>query len=72
MYHFCICLNVIRLNLWITILMKDYDLNEFCQIRWFWIDEIPFEKSDLHMKRFLQKMSHQKQLKVGRLIEANK
>lgn len=34
----------------------DYDLNEFNQIRWFWIDEIPFEKSDPHMKRFLQKM----------------
>ena len=31
----------------------DYDLNEFNQIRWFWIDEIPFEKSDPHMKRFL-------------------
>lgn len=31
----------------------DYDINEFNQIHWFWIDEIPFEKSDQHMKRFL-------------------
>jgi 8-oxo-dGTP diphosphatase len=40
----------------------NYDINEFNQIRWFWIDEIPFEKSDPHLKRFLQKMSHYKNL----------
>lgn len=34
----------------------DYDPNEFHQIRWFGIDEIPFEKSDPHMKRFIEKM----------------
>jgi 8-oxo-dGTP pyrophosphatase MutT (NUDIX family)/predicted O-methyltransferase YrrM len=34
----------------------DYDPNEFHQIRWFGIDEIPFEKSDPHMKRFVEKM----------------
>lgn len=34
----------------------DYDPNEFNQIRWFGIDKIPFEKSDPHMKRFIQKM----------------
>lgn len=34
----------------------DYDLNEFHQIRWFGIDEIPFGKSDPHMKRFIDKM----------------
>lgn len=34
----------------------DYDRNEFHQIRWFGIDEIPFEKSDPHMKRFIEKM----------------
>lgn len=34
----------------------DYDPNEFHQIRWFEIDEIPFEKSDPHMKRFVEKM----------------
>lgn len=33
----------------------DYDPNEFHQIRWFGIDEIPFEKSDPHMKRFIEK-----------------
>ena len=35
----------------------DYDPNEFHQIRWFKIDEIPFEKSDPHMKRFIAKVS---------------
>lgn len=35
----------------------DFDPSEFHQIRWFGIDEIPFEKSDPHMKRFIQKMS---------------
>lgn len=50
----------------------NYDINEFNQIRWFWIDEIPFEKSDPHIKRFLQKMSHHKNLMVDRVIEADK
>ncbi|MBA3816072.1 MAG: NUDIX domain-containing protein [Parachlamydiaceae bacterium] len=50
----------------------DYDINEFNQIRWFSIDEIPFEKSDPHMKRFLQKMSHEKNLMVDSIIEAVK
>lgn len=36
----------------------DYDPNEFHQIRWFTIDEIPFEKSDPHLKRFLEKMPY--------------
>lgn len=49
----------------------DYDPNEFHQIRWFLIDEIPFEKTDPHMKRFLQKMSHQKNL-TERVIEVDK
>jgi 8-oxo-dGTP diphosphatase len=40
----------------------DYDPDEFYQIRWFGIDEIPFEKSDPHMKRFIEKMIHQSQL----------
>lgn len=34
----------------------NYDQNEFHQICWFGIDEIPFEKSDPHMKRFIEKM----------------
>lgn len=50
----------------------DYDINEFNRIRWFWIDEIPFEKSDPHMKRFLQKVSHHKNLMVNYMIEADK
>ncbi len=36
----------------------DYDTDEFNQIRWFGIDEIPFDKSDPHMKRFVEKMLH--------------
>lgn len=50
----------------------DYDINEFNKIRWFWIDEIPLEKTDPHMKRFLQKMSYQKNLIVDQVIEVNK
>ncbi len=49
-----------------------YDINEFNQIHWFWIDEIPFEKSDTHMKRFLQKMSYQKNLMIDQVIEVSK
>ena len=37
------------------------DLEEFNQIRWFAIDEIPFDISDPHMKRFIQKMLRLKQ-----------
>lgn len=40
----------------------DYDPNEFHQIRWFRIDEIPFEKSDPQMKRFIKKMLGQSKL----------
>lgn len=32
------------------------DRNEFHQICWFGIDDIPFGKSDPHMKRFIDKM----------------
>lgn len=34
----------------------DYDKKEFKQIRWFGIDEIPYAKSDPHMKRFMMKL----------------
>jgi len=34
----------------------NYDRSEFNQICWFGIDEIPFGKSDPHMKRFIDKM----------------
>lgn len=33
----------------------NYDTSEFNQIRWFGINEIPFGKSDPHMKRFIDK-----------------
>lgn len=33
-----------------------YDTGEFHQIRWFAFDEIPFEHSDPHMKRFINKI----------------
>jgi 8-oxo-dGTP diphosphatase len=33
----------------------NYDKEEFHQIRWFSLDEIPFEKTDPHMKRFIKK-----------------
>ena len=42
----------------------DYDPDEFNQIRWFAIDKIPFEKSDPHMKRCIQKMQSLKQRSV--------
>ena len=41
--------------------MLDYDTDEFNQIRWFSIEEIPFEKADPHMKRCIQKMLSLKQ-----------
>jgi 8-oxo-dGTP pyrophosphatase MutT (NUDIX family) len=34
----------------------DYDPAEFNQIRWFHADEIPFQNSDPHMLRFIQKL----------------
>lgn len=39
----------------------NYDLEEFYQICWFAIDKIPFQKSDPHMARFIQKMLRLKQ-----------
>ena len=33
-----------------------YDTDEFHQIHWFGTDEIPFEKSDPHLKRFIEKL----------------
>lgn len=33
-----------------------YDKDEFHQIRWFEINEIPFERSDPHLRRFIEKM----------------
>lgn len=34
----------------------NYDRKEFNQIRWFSINDIPYQKSDPHMKRFISKL----------------
>lgn len=34
----------------------DYDSNEFHQIHWFGINKIPFDNTDPHMQRFIEKM----------------
>jgi 8-oxo-dGTP pyrophosphatase MutT (NUDIX family) len=34
-----------------------YDEEEFQSIRWFPFDEVPFERSDPHMRRFLSKLA---------------
>lgn len=34
----------------------DFDKSEFKQIRWFGMDEIPFQKTDPHLQRFLAKL----------------
>jgi SAM-dependent methyltransferase len=36
----------------------DYDKSEFKSIRWFKADEIPYDRSDPHMKRFIDKISN--------------
>ena len=35
-----------------------YDEGEFQGVKWFHFDEIPFEKSEPHMKRFIQKLKN--------------
>ena len=34
----------------------EFDRGEFHGVRWFGFDEIPFERSDPHMRRFVEKM----------------
>jgi 8-oxo-dGTP diphosphatase len=34
----------------------EFDRGEFHGVRWFGFDEIPFERSDPHMRRFVAKM----------------
>ena len=34
----------------------NYDVNEFSGIRWFGFDEIPYDKADPHMLRFINKL----------------
>ncbi len=33
-----------------------YDAGEFNEIRWFSFDEIPYDRADMHMKRFIEKL----------------
>lgn len=40
----------------------DFDAEEFAGIKWFGFDEIPYEKADPHMQKFVTKL---KQLQVG-------
>lgn len=42
-----------------TQISLDYDPDEFHQIRWFEVDEIPFLNSDPHMGRFIKKLKMQ-------------
>ena len=34
----------------------EFDRGEFHGVRWFGFDEIPFERSDPHMRRFVEKL----------------
>jgi 8-oxo-dGTP pyrophosphatase MutT (NUDIX family) len=34
----------------------EFDRGEFHRVRWFGFDEIPFERSDPHMRRFVEKL----------------
>lgn len=36
-----------------------FDQDEFNAIRWFSLDDIPYDKSDPHMKRFIEKLKSQ-------------
>lgn len=40
--------------------LLDYDKKEFKRIRWFGIEDIPFDKSDPHMQRFITKLQKYK------------
>lgn len=33
-----------------------FDEEEFNKVRWFRLDDIPYEKSDPHMRRFIEKL----------------
>ena len=35
-----------------------FDEDEFDSVKWFAFDEIPYEKSDPHMRRFVEKLSY--------------
>lgn len=40
-----------------------YDLEEFYGVYWFRVDEIPYERTDPHLKRFIQKLQQAKILR---------
>lgn len=42
----------------------NYDKNEFHRIRWFDPEEIPFEKADPHLKRFIDKISEKMKVTI--------
>lgn len=53
----------IDVSLWYVLKGKStqkmyFDQDEFHQIQWYSLDEIPFEKSDPHMFRFVQKLKN--------------
>ena len=33
----------------------DFDQEEFTSIRWFGLDEVPYDRTDPHMERFVSK-----------------
>ena len=39
-----------------------FDIEEFIQVRWFFLDEIPYNQADPHMKRFIEKLTFLKVL----------
>lgn len=57
----------IDVSLWYVLrgdssVIYEFDLDEFNAIRWFSFDEIPYNKSDPHMKRFIEKLKRKANL----------
>lgn len=51
-------------SLWYTLkgdhrTLYDFDKDEFNSVRWFGFHEVPYEKSDPHMRRFIDKFQNQ-------------
>ena len=44
-----------------------FDKQEFCDVRWFPLGEVPFERSDPHMKRFVTKLGSNNSFKPNPL-----
>jgi 8-oxo-dGTP diphosphatase len=49
-------------------LSLDFDPEEFNQISWFQINEIPYQKSDPHMRRFIEKLKLQNKRMVLEIL----